>query len=125
MNTNPTLIAQLQAAIGGEWYTTDSAAPLQGYTARFPRFQSDAIVGVINDAAERTGAIGRAVAFAVGGAGRFQDIDPNAVQEVILPATLAQNRAFKAQLTSEMKQVINGAMAHQLSRSAMQWLHAR
>lgn len=125
MNNKNSLLGQLQAAIGGDWHITDSAAPLQGFSARFPRFQSDAIVGVINDAAERSGAVGRAVAFAVGGAGRFQDIDPNALQEVVLPASLAQNRAFAAQLTSEMKQVINGAMAHQLSRAAMQWLHAR
>jgi hypothetical protein len=116
---------RLQAAIGGEWHATLPGAVKQGYYACFPRFHSEAIVGVINAAAGQVGAQARAVSCPSARAGTFHDFDPNAPHDVILPLALVENQAFCAQLTSDLKQVICGAMAHQLSRAAMQWLHAR
>lgn len=125
MKNNDKLTHQLHDAIGGEWKPTQADAPLQGYTASFPKFRSDAIVGVVNAAAEQAGAKERAVSFSSGEASDRLGNNPQAPRDVVVPQALAENREFQEQLTDDMRQTITNAVSQQLSYGASQGLHSR
>ena len=102
MSKNNKLVNQLNSAIGGDWNPTTAAAPLQGYMADFPKFRSDAIVGVINDAALRAGCDDQAVAFNASASAAT----PDAPRTVIIPRQLAEDEGFQRQLSVEMRHTI-------------------
>jgi hypothetical protein len=122
MNNKNTFALQqkLQDAIGGEWQATRADAPLKGYVANFPKFRSDAIVGVINDAAIRAGASEQAVSFRSGAGSDLLSNMPDAPRDVVIPRELAHNPAFHAQLDASMKQTITHVVSQQLSYAAGQ-----
>lgn len=112
---NSKLVHQLNMAIGGEWRPTPAGAPVAGYTAGFPRFRSEAIVGVINDAAARAGFEEQAVSFAITGTDAAPVNTPDAPRQVVIPRELAMSAAFREQLNAEMKHVITHVVSQQLS----------
>lgn len=115
MKNNDTVIDHLETAIGGEWKPTLPGAPVQGYTASFPRFRSDAIVGVVNDAAQRAGFMEQAVSFGSG-----SGLEPFVPRDVVIPRELAEDAGFQRHLTAEMKQVIAQVVSQHLSYAASQ-----
>lgn len=125
MSKQEALTERLHDAIGGEWSHTQGDAPLQGFSANFPKFRSDAIVGVVNAAADMAGAKERAVAFSTGEASERMGDNPQAPREVVVPEALASNAAFQEQLTADMRQTITAAVSQQLSHGAARGLHAR
>ena len=125
MTDNNKMTEQLEEAIGGAWTPTTEESAVQGFSAHFPKFRSDAIVGVINAAAEHCDAKERAVAFSSGAASDRMGNDPSAPREVIIPKGLAENSRCQEALTSDMKQTITNVVSQQLSHGASQGLHSR
>lgn len=125
MSDNKKLIEQLNEAIGGEWKATAVDAPLKGYSANFPQFRSDAIVGVVNAAASQAGARERAVSFSIDATSNCMASTPDAQREVVIPAMLAKNSQFCEQLTQDMRQTITATVSQQLSYGASQGLNSR
>lgn len=114
---------QLKEAIGGEWKPTKADAPIRGYTANFPKFRSDAIVGVINDAANRAGLDEQAVAFSSGAGSDMLGQTPNAPRDVVIPRDLAEDKGFQKQLNADLRQTINAVVSQQLSYAAGQGMN--
>ena len=111
---NQRFISLLWEAIGGEWEMTGRNAPIDGFTAVFPRFHGDAIVAVVNAAAEVSGARTRAIALADG----EQTLqDPNSPRRVYITRELVGNVHFQHELEAGMKGTIAGALSQQLSHS--------
>jgi hypothetical protein len=125
MNTHQNVIDKIASAIGGEWQSTGTDAPVQGYQAHFPQFKANAVVGVINAAAEQAGARERAFSSGLGAVSAMLGDDPQAPRGVVIPKALAENRGFQAQLTEEMQQTVSGVISAQLAHRATQGLHGR
>lgn len=125
MSKQEELTGLLHEAIGGEWKPTQGDALVKGFSATFPKFRSDAIVGVVNAAADMAGVEERAVAFGTGEASARMGDNPQAPREVVVPESLAANPAFREQLNAGMRQTITAAVSQQLSHGAAQGLHAR
>lgn len=111
---NQRFISLLWEAIGGEWEVTGKNAPIDGFTAVFPRFHVDAIVAVVNAAAEQSEARSRAIALADM---EHAPQDPNSPRRVYIPRELVGNKHFQHELEAGMKSTIAGALSQQLSHS--------
>lgn len=123
MSKNIKLENQLHTAIGGEWKPTGAETPIHGYVANFPKFRSDAIVGVINDAAIRAGINGQALSLRSGMGSELLGNTPDAPRDVVIPRELAEHKGFRSQLTGEMKQTITHVVSQQLSYAAGQGMN--
>lgn len=121
MQEKTEILEQLGEAIGGQWQITSADMAVQGYTASFPRFHGAAVVGVINDAADRAAVQLQAIAFG-SGMGRLHDADPNMLCSVVIPYELAENHDFRLQLEEGLKQRITQVVSLQMCSAAAQGL---